>query len=70
MKFFLKAQHRLLWSVVEKYPFKIEGKEEKNYLEDDWKKLDMNEITMNILHCGMNENNLSRTCICKTTKQI
>ena len=67
MKIFFKSQHILLWNVIEKGPFTIE---ENNYSEDDWKKLDMNEISINILHCGMNENDFSRTCTCKTAKQI
>ena len=29
----------------------------------------MNEIAMNILHYGMNENDFSRTSTCKTTKE-
>ena len=30
----------------------------------------MNEIAMNILHCGRNENDFSRTCTCKIAKEI
>ena len=30
----------------------------------------MNEIAMNILHCGLNENDFNGTCICKTAKEI
>ena len=69
MKIFIKAQHKLLWNVIKNGPYVI-NIDEKNYTDEDWKRVDMNEIAMNILHCGMNENNLSRTCICKTTKQI
>ena len=69
MRIFIKAQNRLLWNVVEKGPYVI-AKDEINYTDDDWKRLDMNEIAMNILHCGMNENDFSRTCTCKTAKEI
>ena len=58
MRIFIKVQNRLLWNVVENGPYEIRNKEENDYNDDDWKKLDMNEIAMNILYCGMNENDL------------
>ena len=70
MRIFIRTQNRLLWNVVENGPYEIRNKEENDYNDDDWKKLDMNEIAMNILHCGMNENDFSRTCTCKTAKEI
>ena len=42
MKIFIKAQQRLLWKVIEDGPFVIH-KDENNYTEDNWKKLDLNE---------------------------
>ena len=69
MRIFIKAQNRLLWHVIENGPYDI-NKQENDYTDDNWKKLDMNEIAMNILHCGMNENDFSRTCTCKTAKEI
>ena len=69
MKIFLKAQHRSLWKIIENGPYVID-KDEKNYTDEDWKKVDMNEIATNILYCGMNENDFSNTCVCITAKQI
>ena len=43
MRIFIKAQNRLLWNVIEKGPYVI-AKDEINYTDDDWKKLDMNEL--------------------------
>ena len=65
----MRAQNRLLWNVVENGPYEIRNKEEKDYNDDDWKKLDMNESAVNILHCGMNENDFSRTCTCRIVKE-
>ena len=45
-------------------------KDENNYTNDDWKKLDLNEISMNILHCSLNENDFSRICTYIIAKQI
>ena len=69
IKIFIKAQHRLLWKVIEDGPFVIH-KDENNYTEDDWKKLDLNEVAMNILYCGLSENDFNRICTCTTAKQI
>ena len=69
MRIFIEAQNRLLWHVIEDGPYIIR-KEEIDYNDDDWKKLDMKEIAMNILHSGMNENDFNRTCTCKTAKEI
>ena len=69
MRTFMKAQNRLLWHVIEKGPYVI-VKDESDYTNNDWKKLDVNGIAMNILHCGMNENDFSRTCTCKTIKKF
>ena len=55
--------------MIENDPYDI-NKQENDYTDDDWKKLDINEITMNILHCVMNENDFSRTYTYKTTKEI
>src|SRR5262249_49472169 len=38
--------------------------------DEDLKKLDLNEIAMNILHCGLNESYFNRICTCKSTKEI
>ena len=60
----------MIWNAVENSPYEIKNKEEKDYNDDDWKKLDMNEIVTNILYCGMNENDFSRTCTYRTGKEI
>ena len=59
----------MLWKGVEDGPFVIH-KDENNYTEDDWKKLDLNEVAMNILHCGLSENDFNRIYTCTIAKQI
>lgn len=49
---------------------KIKGNDEKNYSEEDCRKLDLNMIAMNFLHHGMNESDFNRTYTCKTAKEI
>ena len=45
-------------------------KDENNYTEDDSKKLDLNEVAMNILYYALSENDFNRICTCTTAKQI
>ena len=70
MKIFLKAQNTSLWSVVENGPIVIEGKNESNYTKAEKEKVQLNEIAMNILYCGLNESDFSRICTCISAKDI
>ena len=70
MKIFMKAQNTSLWSIVENGPIVIEGKNESSYTKAEKEKIQLNEIAMNILYCGLNESDFSRICTCNSAKEI
>src|SRR5262249_20043690 len=63
-------QNLSLWHVVENGPTVIEGKNESNYTKAEKEKVQLNEVVMNILYCGLNESDFSRICTCSSAKEI
>src|SRR5262249_26015472 len=70
MRIFMKAHNLSLWSVIENGPIVIEGKNESSYTKAEKEKVQLNEIPMNILYCGLNESDFSRICTCNSTKNL
>src|SRR5262249_39976990 len=63
-------QNLSLWRVIENGPIVIGGKNESNYTKAEKEKVQLNEVAMNILYCGLNESDFSRICTCISAKDI
>src|SRR5262249_48100815 len=66
----MKARNLSSWSVIENGPIVIVGKNESNYTKAEKEKVQLNEVAMNILYCGLNESDFSRICTCISVKEI
>ena len=79
MEIFIKAENYQVWRVIETGDFEITATNDKNevvpklisdYDKEDYQKLEINDLAIKYLHCGLGPHEHNRIMGCKSAKQI